>query len=91
MEVPLNSLPLGSRFGLLLETTGRVLRGKLISVSCASAFVEWDSAPQTVEIHSLDGSERTFQAAVKRREHISLQTPVIPQMSNAEYNERIVR
>jgi hypothetical protein len=78
-EVPLNTLPLGARFGMLLETTGRVMRGKLISVSYGSAFVEWDSAPQTVEIHALDGSERTFQAAVKRREHISLQTPVMPQ------------
>jgi hypothetical protein len=77
IEVPLNSLPLGSRFGLFLCSTGRVKWGKLLSVSSGSAFVEWDSAPQTVEIHALDGTERTFQAAVKRREHVSLQTPVI--------------
>jgi len=78
-EAAVSSLSLGSRFGMLLKITGRVLRGQLISVSYGSAFVEWDSLPRTVEIHDLQGNEGVFQANVRRREQISLQTLVIPE------------
>jgi hypothetical protein len=90
VEVPLQTLSVGSRFGLLLETTGRVIRGKLLHLSSCSALVEWESIPRTVEVHDSEGVERVFQANVKKKEHVSLQTPVIPQVSNEEYNERIL-
>jgi hypothetical protein len=74
-EVPIETLPVGSRFGMHLDTSGRTLKGTLLSVSLGSAFVEWDGAVRPGYIQGT--SEVPF--TVKRREHLCLKTPVIPQ------------
>jgi hypothetical protein len=76
-EVPVSTLPVGTRFGMYLSTTGRTMYGTLLYVSSGSALVEWESTPRTVTVHDSDGNESTFQATVRKREHVSLQTPVI--------------
>ena len=77
-EVPLHRLDQGARFGLLLETTGKILKGTVIYVTAGSVLVEWDAAPRTVRVTDPEtGVEREFSASVKKREHISLDTPVL--------------
>jgi hypothetical protein len=76
-EVPVSTLPVGTRFGMHLFITNRTLYGTLLYVSLGSAYVEWESVPRTVTVHDDEGKESTFQASVRKREHVSLQTPVV--------------
>jgi hypothetical protein len=80
-EVRLDSLPVGSSFELVLETTGRRIPGKVLRVTPCSCVVKLDTGTSTREftrINPKSGEEEVVRIPVPSTiEHWDCGTPVV--------------